>query len=59
MTPREREVLALTVDGVTGTEIAERLCMTEKTTATHIERILATTRRTAARRRSHSPSATA
>ena len=31
------------VDGVTAPEIAERLCITEKTTATHIEHILAKT----------------
>ena len=40
LTPREREVLGLLVDGVAPSEIAVRLCITEKTTATHIERIL-------------------
>jgi DNA-binding NarL/FixJ family response regulator len=40
LTPREREVLSLLVRGVEPSEIAERLCITDKTTATHIERIL-------------------
>jgi DNA-binding NarL/FixJ family response regulator len=40
LTPREREVLALLVRGVEPAEIAERLCITGKTTSTHIERIL-------------------
>jgi DNA-binding NarL/FixJ family response regulator len=40
LTPREREVLALLVDGVAPSEIALRLCITDKTTSTHIERIL-------------------
>ena len=41
LTPRESEVLALMVDGVPAPEIAVRLCITDKTTATHIEHILA------------------
>jgi DNA-binding NarL/FixJ family response regulator len=41
LTPREQEVLALLVAGVPASEIAERLCITEKTASTHIERILA------------------
>ena len=41
LTPREREVLALLAAGTAPTSIAERLCITEKTTSTHIERILA------------------
>jgi two-component system nitrate/nitrite response regulator NarL len=40
LTPREREVLGLLVEGVAPPEIAVRLCITDKTTATHIERIL-------------------
>lgn len=40
LTPREQEVLALLVAGVPACEIAEQLCITGKTTATHIERIL-------------------
>jgi DNA-binding NarL/FixJ family response regulator len=40
LTPREREVLGLLVDGVAPSEIAIRLCITDKTTSTHIERIL-------------------
>ena len=40
LTPREREVLALLAAGTAPTSIAERLCITEKTTSTHIERIL-------------------
>ena len=40
LTPREREVLALLAAGAAPTTIAERLCITDKTTATHIERIL-------------------
>ena len=40
LTPREREVLALLVQGVVRTDIARRLHITEKTTATHIEHIL-------------------
>ena len=43
LTPRESEVLGLMVEGVPATEISERLCITEKTTATHIEHILAKT----------------
>lgn len=41
LTPREQQVLSLLVGGVPATEIARRLCITEKTTSTHIERILA------------------
>jgi DNA-binding NarL/FixJ family response regulator len=41
LTPREREVLALLVAGVPADQIATRLCITDKTTSTHIERILA------------------
>ena len=41
LTPREREVLALLAAGTAPSSIAERLCITDKTTATHIERILA------------------
>jgi DNA-binding NarL/FixJ family response regulator len=40
LTPREREVLALLVEGVMPPEIARTLCITAKTTATHIEHIL-------------------
>jgi DNA-binding NarL/FixJ family response regulator len=41
LTPRESEVLSLMVDGVAAPEISARLCITNKTTATHIEHILA------------------
>jgi DNA-binding NarL/FixJ family response regulator len=41
LTPREHEVLSLLAEGVMPAEIAERLCITEKTTATHLERVLA------------------
>jgi DNA-binding NarL/FixJ family response regulator len=41
LTNREREVLTLLVDGCRSAEIAEVLCVTRKTAATHIERILA------------------
>lgn len=41
LTPRESEVLSLMVDGVPAPEIAVRLSITDKTTATHIEHILA------------------
>lgn len=41
LTPREREVLGLLVDGHRTSEIAERLCITPKTAATHIDHILA------------------
>lgn len=40
LTPREREVLALLADGLGSRAIAERLVISEKTVATHIERIL-------------------
>jgi len=41
LTPREREVLTLLSQGLPRVEIADRLCITGKTAATHIERILA------------------
>ena len=40
LTPREGEVLNLLADGLTQTEIAERLVISPKTVATHIQRIL-------------------
>ena len=40
LTPREREVLSLLVAGLPPPKIAQRLCITTKTTATHIEHIL-------------------
>jgi DNA-binding NarL/FixJ family response regulator len=40
LTPREHEVLTLLARGLTQCEIAERLTITSKTVATHIERIL-------------------
>lgn len=40
LTSREREVLALLMAGERTDEITRRLCITGKTTATHIERIL-------------------
>jgi DNA-binding NarL/FixJ family response regulator len=41
LTPREDEVLTLLTTGVAATEISSRLHITPKTTATHIEHILA------------------
>ena len=41
LTPREHEVLALLAAGVSASEISSRLHITPKTTATHIEHILA------------------
>jgi len=41
LTPREDEVLTLLASGVAAAEIASRLHITPKTTATHIEHILA------------------
>lgn len=41
LTAREEQVLSLLVAGVSAAEIAQRLCITEKTTSTHIEHILA------------------
>jgi DNA-binding NarL/FixJ family response regulator len=41
LTPREHEVLALLAAGVSANEISSRLHITPKTTATHIEHILA------------------
>lgn len=40
LTSREREVLALLIAGELTDEIGRRLCISRKTTATHIERIL-------------------
>jgi non-specific serine/threonine protein kinase len=40
LSPREREVAALLADGLTNREIAERLIVTQRTVASHIEHIL-------------------
>jgi len=40
LTPREREVLSLLVEGLRRNEIASELCISAKTTSTHIEHIL-------------------
>ena len=40
LTPREREVLALLIDGERTEAIARQLCITRKTASTHVERIL-------------------
>jgi DNA-binding NarL/FixJ family response regulator len=40
LTPREHEILTLLARGLTQCEIAERLAISSKTVATHIERIL-------------------
>ena len=40
LTQREREVLSLLVDGLSQTEIADRLYLSPKTVGTHIQRIL-------------------
>jgi DNA-binding CsgD family transcriptional regulator len=40
LSPREREVLALLLDGRTNREIGERLFITEKTASSHVTHIL-------------------
>jgi DNA-binding NarL/FixJ family response regulator len=40
LTPREREILGLLAQGLTQNEIADRLVISPKTVATHIQRIL-------------------
>jgi DNA-binding CsgD family transcriptional regulator len=39
LTPRQYEVAALVADGLTNREIAERLCITERSAESHVERI--------------------
>jgi non-specific serine/threonine protein kinase len=39
LTPREREVACLVAEGLSNREVAERLVLTEKTAANHVERI--------------------
>jgi DNA-binding CsgD family transcriptional regulator len=39
-TPRERDILALLVDGLTNKEIAQRLSVSSRTVETHVERVL-------------------
>ena len=41
LTPREREVLGLLVEGRRPSEIADLLCITRKTASTHIDHIMA------------------
>ncbi len=41
LTPREREVLALVVQGLTNPEIGERLCVSRTTARAHVSNILA------------------
>ena len=40
LTAREREILALLVDGLTNKEIAQRLIVSPRTVETHVERVL-------------------
>lgn len=40
LTPREREILSLLIDGLTNKEIAERLILSPRTVETHVERVL-------------------
>jgi LuxR family maltose regulon positive regulatory protein len=40
LTPREREILGLLVDGLTNKEIAQRLVVSPRTIETHVERVL-------------------
>ena len=40
LTPREREILARLVDGLTNKEIAQRLMLGPRTVETHVERVL-------------------
>jgi len=40
LTPRERDVLGLLVDGLSQIDIAERLYLSPKTVGTHIQRII-------------------
>src|SRR5205823_13291603 len=40
LSPRERDVVALVVQGCTNREIAERLVISERTAETHLQRVL-------------------
>ena len=59
LTPREAEVLALIAEGLTNTEIADRLVVSAATVKSHVNHIFAKTASATARRPSSTPTSTA